>query len=519
MGPIGRRKPRTKGNPNSMPRLRVAVGGFQHETNTFAPVQAAWHDFVTPGGWPGLSRGPALLEAVAGANLPAAGAIKALKGEGHDVVPLTWANASPSAQVTQDAYERFWALLKEDLLREAGKFDALYLDLHGAMVAEHRDDGEGELLGRVRALVGPDMPVVASLDLHANVTPAMVGRADALVAYRTYPHIDMADTGARAARMLLKLAAAKGNGRPAKAFRQLPFLVPLNWQSTFIEPGGAIYRRVIEADDAASRSGPFGVSLAMGFPLADIHDAGPSVVAYGATQAQADAAADEIAELVEANESGFAGKLYDPDAGVAEAMRLAAKASRPVVLADTQDNSGGGAPSDSVGLLEALVRQCAQGAALGVLCDAEAAEIAHRAGAGAEIRIKLGGKKVPGHKPFESVFRVGRIHDGRITGTGPFYKGIKMQLGAMALLEVGGVQVVVSSRKMQAADQEMFRALGVDPPRVRILGLKSSVHFRADFQPIAETILMVAAPGVVHADLTKLPWKKLRPGVRLSPRA
>ncbi|MGQ0674865.1 MAG: M81 family metallopeptidase [Rhodospirillales bacterium] len=502
-----------------MSRLRVAVGGIQHETNTFAPMPATWQDFVTPGGWPGLSRGPELLEAVAGANLPAAGAIDALKAEGHAVVPLTWANASPSAQVTRDAFERFWAMLKEDLQREAGKIDALYLDLHGAMVTEHLDDGEGELLARVRALVGASLPVVASLDLHANVTPAMVAHADALVAYRTYPHIDMAETGARAARALARIAAARGDGRPAKAFRQIPFLVPIAWQSTFTEPGGAIYARVIAADDELARTAPAGVSLAMGFPLADIHDAGPSVVAYGATQAKAQAAADEIAGLVMRNEGGFAGRLYDPDEAVREAVRLSANSARPVVLADTQDNSGGGAPSDSVGLLEALVRGRASGAALGILCDEEAAAIAHRAGTGAEISIALGGKKVPGHKPFNATFKVRKLNDGRFTGTGPFYKGLRIQLGPMAALEVGGVQVAVSSRKMQAADQAMFRHVGIDPPGMKILGLKSSVHFRADFQPLAEAILVVAAPGVVHADLTKLKWKKLRPGVRLSPRA
>ena len=196
-----------------------------------------------------------------------------------------------------------------------------------------------------------------------------------------------------------------------------------------------------------------------------------------------------------------------------------ARAAKPVVLADTQDNSGGGAPSDSVGLLEALVRQRAAGAAIGVLCDPEAAEIAHRAGEGAEIDIKLGGKKSPGHTPMAATFKVKKLGDGRFTGAGPFYKGLRIQLGPMAALEVGGVEVVVSSRKMQAADQEMFRHVGIDPPGMKILGLKSSVHFRADFQPIAEAILVVAAPGVVHADLTKLPWKKLRPGVRLSPRA
>lgn len=496
-------------------RLRIAVAGFQHETNTFAPLQATWEEFTTPGGWPGLSTGETMVEAVKGANLPAAGAIDALKAEGHAVVPLSWASASPSAQVTRDAYERYWALFS-DLLRKAGDIDALYLDLHGAMVTEHLDDGEAEFLQRVRTLVGPGLPVVASLDLHANVSRTMVEHADALVSYRTYPHIDMADTGGRAARLLAEMAAS--GKRPAKAFRQLPYLVPLSWQSSFIEPANGIYAEVTQGEGGAGAA-VSALSLNMGFPLADIADCGPSVLAYGATAKDADAAADAIERLMTAKESAFAGKLYSPDEAVREAMTVAAKAGKPVVLADTQDNSGGGAPSDSVGLLEAMVRHRAPGAVIGLLFDPESALAAHQAGEGAEVRLKLGGKRVPGHKPLEAVFKVRKLGDGNFTATGPFYGGSRMKLGPMALLELNGVGVVISSRKLQAADKEIFRHVGIEPARQKILGLKSSVHYRADFQPIAETILVVEAPGVVHADPAKLTWKKLRPGVRLRPRA
>ena len=498
-----------------MPKsLRIAVAGFQHETNTFAPVKAAWDDFVAGGGWPGLSRGREIPEAVKGANLPAAGAIEALKDMGHEVVPLTWAAASPSAQVTRDAFERYWAMLSEDL--QEADIDALYLDLHGAMVTEHLDDGEAELLARVRGLVGERLPIVASLDLHANVGPDMVRHADALVAYRTYPHIDMAATGARAARLLAALAA--GGERPAKAFRQVPFLVPLTWQTSFTEPARGIYEQVIAGEGGPGKA-VAGLSLNMGFPLADIAHCGPSILAYGATQGAADAAADDVLRLMLDKESEFAGRLYDPDEAVKTAMSIVARgAMRPVVLADTQDNSGGGAPSDSVGLLEALVRHRAPGAALGLLCDPDSAQAAHRVGEGAEIRLKLGGKRVPGHQPLDAVFKVLKLADGRFTGTGPFYGGMRMQLGPMALLELAGVKVAVSSRKVQLADQAIFRHLCVDPPQQKILALKSSVHYRADFQPIAEEILVVEAPGVVHADPAKLAWSKLRPGVRTSPR-
>lgn len=490
---------------------RIAVGGFAHETNTFAPTRAGYEDFVRPGAWPGLTRGARLFDAVAGINLSISGFIGSARAGGHELVPLLWCSASPSAEVKADAYERIVHDLLADLAA-AGPLDAVYLDLHGAMVTEHLEDGEGELLRRVRHVVGERLPVVASLDLHANVTPAMVDRATMLVACRTYPHVDLAETGARSAHQLGRVVA---NGQaPAKAFRQLPFLIPLTWQCTLSEPSRSLYRtlELLEEGDV------FCLSYTPGFPLADIRDCGPAVVAYGRSQRAADAAADRLTEEISGREVDFAGHLYAPDEAVQHALRLAARAKRPVILADTQDNPGAGANSDTVGLLEALIRNRASGAVIAIICDPEVAAAAHTAGQGAAITIGLGAKSgLPGHRPYEATYRVEGLGDGNFLATGPFYRGNRAQLGPMALLSVDGVRIIVSSRKQQAADQAIFRHLGLEPADQKILALKSSVHFRADFEPIAEAILIVAAPGPNPADHRQLTYRRLRPGVRVMP--
>ena len=490
---------------------RIAVAGFQHETNTFAPAKATYQAFVEGGGWPPLLRGNELPARVHGMNLPMAGAIEVLQKRGHAVVPIVWAAAVPSSYVTQDAFERISAMIVGDLASQ-GPYDAVYLDLHGAMAVEQFEDGEGELLRRVRAIVGPAIPVFTSLDLHSNTTPEMVEFSDLMVAYRTYPHVDMAETGGRAAAMLDRALKEK---RPVyKAYRQLPFLIPLTWQCTFIEPGQSLYAfcASLEGDDVLS------VSFTPGFPAADIHHCGPAVLAYGWTQAAADEAADRMTTAVAEAEMAFAGKLYDPDSVVQEAARLAQGATRPVVIADTQDNPGAGGNSDTTGLLAAMIRNDAQNAALGLLWDPASARAAHAAGEGAVIRLKLGAVSgVAGIEPVEADFRVEKLGNGKFTCTGPFYGGAHMELGLMACLSVGGVRIAVSSKKCQAADQEMFRHVGIEPTRTAILGLKSSVHFRADFQPIAETILVVEAPGPMIVDPANLPFTRLREGVRINP--
>lgn len=492
---------------------RIAVGGMQHETNTFAPSKADYAAFVDGGGWPTVQVGDSLFEAVDGANIPVQGAIEALRAAGHAPVTLAWASASPSAHVTVDAFERIVGALT-DRLRAALPVDGVYLDLHGAMVAEHHDDGEGEILRRVREIVGPDVPVVASLDLHANVTRAMVAHADALSIYRTYPHVDMAATGARAAGLLMKLI---GTGRRfAKAYRTLDYLTGIPSQSTFIEPAKSLYALLERIEQKSGVA----LSFAPGFPMADFPECGMSVVGYGPDESTARAAVDEFTGAVADAEKDFALALLTPDEAVSQGMARGAPGA-PVVLADTQDNPGAGGNGDTTGLLAALIRHRAQDAVLGLLIDPPSARRAHEAGQGATLDFTLGEiSGVPGHVPLAGRFTVERLGDGRFTCTGPMFKGFRMQLGPMALLRseaAPGVRVVLASSKCQAGDQEMFRHVGIEPIRQRIVALKSSVHFRADFQPIAREVLVVRSPGPALADPVDFAWTRLRPGLRMRP--
>src|SRR4030088_84649 len=284
---------------------RIAVGGFLHETNTFAPTKATYEDFVHGGGWPAMARGADLLKTMRNINVGLAGFVEQAEAQGWELVPTISCGASPSAHVTRDAYERIVKAMV-DGIQAAGPLDGGYLDLHGAMVAEHLDDGEGEILARVRQVIGNDLPLVVSLDLHANVTPEMIEHADALIAYRTYPHVDMAATGRAAARHLALLLRTKQ--RFAKAFRQLPFLIPISWQCTSDQPTKSIYEKLAALESEAVPT----LSCAPGCPAADFRDCGPSVFAYGRTQADADAAADQLVALVESHESDFDGRIYAP---------------------------------------------------------------------------------------------------------------------------------------------------------------------------------------------------------------
>lgn len=490
---------------------RIAFGGFLHETNTFAPSKAGIEAFRQGGGWPGLVKGEAIFATVDNVNVGASGFMAHGRAAGWTLLPTLWCAASPSAHVTAAAFEEIMDGLIAGL-KAAMPSDGVYLDLHGAMVTESFDDGEGETLRRVRELIGPDVPLVVSLDLHGNVTQQMVDNCDALIAYRTYPHIDMAETGRRSGVYLERLLGT--TKRDAKAFRQIPYLIPIAWQATAMEPCKTIYAELAALEGESVPT----LSFLPGFPAADFPDCGATVIAYGATQADADRAADAVAARVMASEEAFKGRVYQPDEGVREAMALSQGASKPIVIADTQDNPGAGGDSDTMGMVHALVRNNAQRAAVGVIVDAAAAAAAHAAGVGATIRISLGAKSgIPGDVPLEADFVVEQLSDGCFVAPGPFYGGSRMNLGPSAALRIGGVRIVVGSRKAQMADQAMYRQVGIEPTEQAILVNKSSVHFRADFEPIAETILVCAAPGPMPVDPSALPWKRLRAGLRTSP--
>jgi microcystin degradation protein MlrC len=270
--------------------------------------------------------------------------------------------------------------------------------------------------------------------------------------------------------------------------------------------------RLAEAHGAAE------LAFCFGFPYADFPGCGVAIAAFAEDQAAADAAATALQSYMNAREAEFAGAVVPAAEGVAQAIGLARGASRPVVMADTQDNPGGGGHGDTTGLLAELIRQDAQGAVLGLINDAESAAACHSAGVGATLSLALGGKS--DGVPLAVTATVERLSDGRFTCTGPMGRGNPADLGPTALIRVApGVRVIVVTRKMQALDQALFTHIGLRPSEQKIIALKSSVHFRADFQPIAERVIVVAAPGPVVADPAVLPFTRLRPGLRLRPGA
>lgn len=489
--------------------MRIAIGGFQHETNTFAPSRATYERFMQAGGWPPVSVGDEIFERFQNQNIPISGFMKEI-GSTHTLIPTAWAAASPSAQVSDDAFERIAGAICDGIRR--ANADMIYLDLHGAMVTDSHVDGEGELLRRVRAIVGPDMPIAVTLDLHANTTAAMFAQAEFLVAYRTYPHVDMAETGARAAFHLKRRIA--GAAAPSLAWRTLPYLIPLTAQSTDLFPGNDIYRLVgqLESRDVTS------ASFTPGFPAADFEGCAPVVWAYGVNEAAATQAVARLEARVLAAEGEWDARVLDAIEAVREAQRIAAHARRPVVIADTQDNPGAGGDSDTMGMVRALLECRAERAACGLIVDGEAARAAHEVGVGRTLNVALGGKSgIAGDSPLALPWTVEALHDGQFKATGPFYRGMTMRLGPSACLRHQGVRLVVATWKTQMADQAMYRYVGIEPTEQAILVNKSSVHFRADFTPIAETILVAKAPGPMAADPADLPWRHLRRGIRLHP--
>jgi len=488
---------------------RIAIGGFQHETNSFVAHRADFAYFSVRRDRPPLVRGDELVESLSGGSYAMSGFVASM-GKRHDLLPLVWASGGAGGPVTDDAFERIAGELV-GRLSVGMPVDAVYLDLHGAMVTPAFEDAEGELLRRVRAAVGESVPVVASLDYHANVTPQMVEHTDGLVAYLTYPHVDRPQTGERAARIVDTLLA---RGRPGgRALRNLPFLIPIDFQCTLVEPSRSVVGASVVDDGTL-----VDLTYTAGFPPSDLRWCGPAVVAHAWSQEDADRAADALASRIAAQEGAFAAKMWPLEEGVREAIRLAAQSSRPVVIADTQDNPGAGGSGDTTGMLRALLDAGAQGAMIGFLCDAQAAQAAHRAGDGAEIELSLGGREGPdGVAPVRERYRVLRLGDGRFLTSGSVAGGMQADLGPMALLQCRGVSVVVTSRRMQAYDPAPFTHLGVDPAAQKILVLKSSCHFRADFEPLAQAVLTVLAPGGYRADPAQYPYRRLRDGVRLRP--
>jgi microcystin degradation protein MlrC len=483
--------------------LRIAAAGFMHETNTFVPRPTTFEDFAVAQQYPGLCFGEDMLRRIAGRNLGVTGFAEVASKAGHRIMPICWSFAQPGGVVADHAFERISAMIVEPL----GYLDpdVVFLELHGAMVTEAHEDGEGELLRRVRAVVGPDVPIVCTLDLHGNISEASVKAASLMTAYRTYPHVDWGDTGRRAARFLPDVM--RWGARPASAFRRHDALIPVTAQSTYTEPGRGIYGLI----EGLEKKHGVALSLMMGFPPADIAECGPCAFAYGGAQAAADAAVDEIMQALAAAEPAYAAhKPLPQKEAVARAIDLARTARKPVVVADTADNAGAGASSSTTGMARELLRQKASNAMVLIAHEPEAAALAHAAGVGATIEATLGVHvEGPGQEPLEGPWLVEKLSDGRFVGTGPMLGGAACELGPTAVLRKDGVRVLVGSIRQQPLSRNTIRHLGIDPAKLGIVVVKSSVHFRNDFQEFAEEVIVADSPGANPPDRRKLKYRRL----------
>ena len=489
---------------------RIAIGGFLHETNCFVPMKTDYAYYAAGGEFPPLARGPEVIERTKGASFGMSGFLDTISAT-HTLEPLLWGHAGAGGYITDECFERIAGELI-GRLSTLLPVDAVYLDLHGAMCSETFPDAEGELLRRVRASVGALIPVVISLDYHANITAQMVECTDGMAVYLTYPHIDRQHTGSRAARILMRVLE---EGVPQhRLLRRIPFLLPLNFQCTLIDPS----KGIVDASVAGEGGDVLNLCYAAGFPPSDLNECGPAVVCHGYSQQTVQAAIDKLETMVIERETEFAEPLLTPDEAVIEAMSIAKNANRPVIIADTQDNPGCGGTGDTTGLLDALVRHDAIDAVLCVFTDADAALAAHQAGIGARLTIAIGGKhNIPSVEAFKGKFEVTHLSAGTFVTTGRSIPGRHINLGPCAVLRIGGVSVFVSSKRMQAYDQDILRHIGIDPDKQKILALKSTCHFRADFDYIAERTLIAIAPGAHIVDPRAYPYRHLRSDVKLLP--
>lgn len=381
------------------------------------------------------------------------------------------------------------------------------------MVSEQVDDGEGELLRRVREAVRPDIPVIASLDFHANVTQAMFAHSDVLICYRTYPHVDMAQTGQRCAQLLDQIFRGK---KLHKQMYKLPFLIALNAQCTELEPTQSCMNLLEQLEQNNSVQ----MNFTPGFPAADFEECGGCIWGYSENAEQLDQAMQRYIAHVLQQETHWNMDFLSPDHAVLQALQLYQQhhSTRPVVIADTQDNPGAGGDSNTTGMLSVLHRHQVKNALIGLIVDPAVVQQAYQLELGQHFYAKLGGTSgIAGDALFSAEFKIKAYSDGKFSYGGPMMHGVEADIGPSVLLEIDGIEIAVSSYKAQLLDRNMFRIFGVVPQDKSIIVVKSSVHFRADFQDMAAAILVAKAPGAMKADPNDLPWQKIDPDRRLVP--
>ena len=475
--------------------MRIAIASLMQESNTFSTVMTRYEDFNPV-------FGPAALQRHRGKLTEMGGFIDTLSRARHEIVPLCAAWAITANRTRRADFTR---LVDEFSARLAQvRPDGLLLAMHGAQTAEGVDDVESHVLMRAREIVGPVLPIVVTLDLHANITQAMIDRATALVGYHTYPHTDMYEIGQKAAKLLL--STLSGAIRPVMAWRKLPLLVNAENQQTSRGPARRLFARA-QLLEAAGRA--LAVSIFSVQPWMDIPEMGSAVVvvANGDVRA-ADRHAAAIAQKYWQMRREFEVSLTPPELAIR--MALATKGG-PVVLAESSDSTGSGSPGDSTGVLKHLVKAKLTEPVAIFLVDPEAAVQLSAAGVGATVTLPIGGKlDRRNSKPVRVTGYVRLVSDGRWTARARGYNtGIETCMGKTVVLEIGAVRVLIAERSAMTVDPELFRSHGIEPLYCKIVVVKSPNGFRAAYEPIAKRIILVDTPGVSTARLETLPFRRI----------
>ena len=481
--------------------MRLLIAQMKHETNTFSPVPTPLERFVLGGKQP--YEGAEIRSEFKGTGTAIGAFLELAERAGAEMVLPVAGNAAPSRRVESAAYEYMVSRIVD---AAAAGCDAILLDLHGAMVAEGYDDGEGELLRRIRN-VAPQVPVGVALDMHTNLFPAMAAHATVIAGYQTYPHVDMYDTGMRAGRPVL--AMLEGKAKPTLAFGHRPMLPHVMRQASLDSPNREIQERARQMEKA----GTLAASFFVGFPHADIPYAGSSaVVVTDGDAARARRECDELLDMAWTERAKFVYRVEPLEASLKRASEITA---RPVMLLDHYDNCASGGTMDTMTVLGAILDARLEEVAAFAVFDPGAVRKMQEAGTGANVTVSLGGKlDMPalGLKgaPREVSGKVKRLVDGVYRNEGPMAKGEAGNLGPSAVLDTGRCEIAVISRHAEPYDMGSFRALGIDPSKKRYVMLKSRVHWRAGLGPLAKAVVECAGTGVCTSDYSQLKFERVR---------
>jgi microcystin degradation protein MlrC len=480
--------------------MRVAVGEFKHEANTFSSRSTDLADFQADH----LLEGKEMLAVLANTNSEVWGCVERATELGCRIEPLVAASAISGGPIAVEAYLRIKDALLGNL-KAAGRVDGVYLALHGAMVAAvpGGEDATGALLQKVRYLVGNDVPIVVTLDLHANVTRQMATLANALIGYHTWPHVDQSERGQEAANLLV--ATIRREVKPVTALSKLRMLLQVENGQTQSGPMAELLGRARTWEAAGSC---LCGSVFLVQPWLDLPEMGCAIsVVTDDDPGRAQNLADELGRTMWDLRGDFDAALVPLDEAIERASRALGK---PVVLADSSDSTGSGAPGDSTAILRRLVEREVGCRVLLPLVDQGAVQAAHKAGAGAMLRLALGGK-LDGlfGQPVHLDVEVERVGEASFHFEGPAFRGLEVRMGPVAVLRVRDIHILVSERPVWTVDPAMYRAVDLEPTQAQIVVVKSPNMFRAAYEPIAHDIMVVDTPGLASGNFRSLPFARL----------